>query len=239
MFPESRLCFHADSSWFQSWSQNMDYGDRHQIGGAGNEKRNHVAAGPLQNIAHDFGDEHPADRARHSPYPDDRGHSSRRKQIGSQSEKIRGEALMSRGGETNQQDRRPQSGHAISVHDGDDADRAQEHGDLATCVHGTPPPDQERRQPSSSDAASQAKPSEPIMTKVQRHPSWSVIHGTNSPGRITPTFVPALNIPVASARSFAGNHSATALMLAGNTPASPKPSADRAMRKLESELPSA
>src|SRR6266700_7546140 len=153
MFPDSRLGFHADSSWFQPWGQNMVYGYRHQIGGAGNEKRNHVAAGPLQNIAHDFGDEHSADRARHSTYPDDRGHSSRRKQIRSQSEKIRGEALMSRGSKTNQQDRRPQSGHTISVRDGDDADRAQKHGNLATCVHGNSPPDQERRQPSSRDAA--------------------------------------------------------------------------------------
>src|SRR5260370_42237852 len=84
MFPDSRLGFHADSSWFQPWGQNMDYGDRHHIGRAGNEKWNHVAAGPLQNIAHDFGDEHPADRARHSAYPDDRSHSSLRKPIESQ-----------------------------------------------------------------------------------------------------------------------------------------------------------
>ena len=47
---------------------------------------------------------------------------------------------------------------------------------------------------------------------------------------MAPIFVPALKIPVANARSFLGNHSATALMLAGNTPASPKPSANRAAR---------
>ena len=41
-------------------------------------------------------------------------------------------------------------------------------------------------------------------------------------------FVPELKIPVASARSFWGNHSATVLIDAGKLPASPKPSAKRA-----------
>ena len=54
---------------------------------------------------------------------------------------------------------------------------------------------------------------------------------------MAPTFAPALNIPVASARSFFGNHSATVLILAGKIPDSPKPSADRAIRKLVKELP--
>jgi len=36
-------------------------------------------------------------------------------------------------------------------------------------------------------------------------------------------FVPELKIPVASARSFFGNHSATALIEAGKFPASPRP----------------
>lgn len=56
---------------------------------------------------------------------------------------------------------------------------------------------------------------------------------------MAPTFVPALKIPVASARSFLGNHSATVLMLAGKTPDSPKPNADRAITKLVKELPMA
>ena len=43
-----------------------------------------------------------------------------------------------------------------------------------------------------------------------------------------PTFVPELKIPVASARSRFGNHSATALIEAGKLPASPSPSANRA-----------
>ena len=46
-------------------------------------------------------------------------------------------------------------------------------------------------------------------------------------------------MPVASARSRLGNHSATVLMLAGKTPASPIPSADRAKMKLSSERPAA
>ena len=56
---------------------------------------------------------------------------------------------------------------------------------------------------------------------------------------MAPIFVPALKIPVASARSFLGNHSATVLMLAGKTPDSPKPNADRATIKLVKELPKA
>ncbi len=40
-------------------------------------------------------------------------------------------------------------------------------------------------------------------------------------------FVPALKIPVASARSSAGNHSATALVHAGKLAASVKPSTTR------------
>ncbi len=52
---------------------------------------------------------------------------------------------------------------------------------------------------------------------------------------IAPTFVPALKMPVAKARSFFGNHSETALRLAGKTPASPKPSAARAAPKPATE----
>src|SRR5262245_31189146 len=55
------------------------------------------------------------------------------------------------------------------------------------------------------------------------------IHGTTSGLHSAPTFVPELKIPVASDRSFLGNHSATVLIDAGNAPASPIPSANRAM----------
>src|ERR1700723_2095239 len=82
-----------------------------------------------------------------------------------------------------------------------------------------------------------ANPSEPVITKAQRHPRWMTIHGTNKGVRIAPTLVPALKIPVAKARSFQGNHSATVLMLAGNTPDSPNPNADLAIMKLNRELP--
>jgi hypothetical protein len=55
-----------------------------------------------------------------------------------------------------------------------------------------------------------------------------VSQGTLTAATKTPTFVPALKIPVASARSFFGNHSATVLMQAGKLPASPNPSANLA-----------
>src|SRR5215475_13543218 len=53
------------------------------------------------------------------------------------------------------------------------------------------------------------------------------IHGTIAGATTAPTLVPALKIPVARARSFFGNHSATVLMEAGKLPASPSPSANR------------
>src|SRR5260370_422900 len=53
MIPDSCLRCSTNPSWLHSGSENMDHRERHQIGGASNEKRNHVASGPLQDIAHD------------------------------------------------------------------------------------------------------------------------------------------------------------------------------------------
>ena len=47
-----------------------------------------------------------------------------------------------------------------------------------------------------------------------------------------PMFAPELNIPVASARSFLGNHSATVFIAAGKFPASPRPNKPRINAKL-------
>ena len=62
-----------------------------------------------------------------------------------------------------------------------------------------------------------------------------VIHGTTSGVASAPTFVPELKMPVASARSRFGNHSATTLIAAGKFPASPSPSANRAKMKPATE----
>src|SRR2546422_5160039 len=131
----------------------MNCGTPHQKQETENEKRNHVTPLPLKNRANVFGDNHPANPTRHSTYPDDGSDHSRWKQIRSQRVKICGETLMACRSETNQQHRRPQSGHAVSKHDGKNADRAHEHGDLASCVYGNSPLDQERRKPSSGYAA--------------------------------------------------------------------------------------
>src|SRR5713226_4327135 len=88
---------------------------------------------------------------------------------------------------------------------------------------------------SKSQNTSQTNPSAPVSRKAERQPQCSAIHGTTSGVMMAPAFVPALKIPVASARSFLGNHSATHLMLAGKTPASPNPKAKRAAIKVESE----
>src|SRR5438270_8834283 len=79
---------------------------------------------------------------------------------------------------------------------------------------------------------SQTNPRAPVKRKVERQPQREAIHGARSGVTMAPTLVPALKMPVAKARSFFGNHSATDLMLAGKTPASPKPKAERAAAKL-------
>src|SRR5450432_223156 len=86
---------------------------------------------------------------------------------------------------------------------------------------------------------SQINPSAPVIRNAQRHPQRTVIHGTVRGVMMAPALVPALKMPVASARSFLGNHSATVLMLAGKTPASQKPSEERATTKLVKEWPKA
>ena len=54
---------------------------------------------------------------------------------------------------------------------------------------------------------------------------------TTTPETMTPTLVPELKRPVASARSFCGNHMATALIEAGKLAASARPSTKRTTMK--------
>src|ERR1700731_17409 len=60
------LGFSVDLGWLQPGSQNMDYGESHQIGGTGNKEWNLIAPSPLKHVAHDGGDEQPPDRTRHA-----------------------------------------------------------------------------------------------------------------------------------------------------------------------------
>ena len=83
----------------------------------------------------------------------------------------------------------------------------------------------------SHHAASHANPSAPVITNAHGHPNRTVIHGTVSGVTSAPTFVPALNNPVANARSRRGNHSATVLIAPGKLPDSPSPRANRAAMK--------
>src|ERR1043166_6217762 len=84
---------------------------------------------------------------------------------------------------------------------------------------------------SGHQSSSQRKPSAPVATNGAGHPNASVIHGTTSGVTTAPMFVPELKMPVASARSFLGNHSATVLIAAGKLPASPLPRNARATPK--------
>src|SRR5262249_2525153 len=77
-------------------------------------------------------------------------------------------------------------------------------------------------------AMTQKNPNAPVAMNAHLHPYAIVIHGTTSGATTAPILVPELKRPVASARSFFGNHSATALIDAGKLPDSPKPRANRA-----------
>ena len=71
----------------------------------------------------------------------------------------------------------------------------------------------------------------PATTNAERQPQVAAIQGTNAGAITAPTLAPELKSAVASARSFLGNQSATALMADGKLPPSPSPSATRAAQE--------
>ena len=81
---------------------------------------------------------------------------------------------------------------------------------------------------SQNQNISQIKPAAPVNIKASCQPQVKAIHGTTNGAITAPTFVPALNIPVANALSFFGNHSATVFIAAGKFPASKKPNTNLA-----------
>jgi len=83
----------------------------------------------------------------------------------------------------------------------------------------------------SHHAMSQMNPSDPVAMNAAGHPNVTVSHGTTAGDATAPTFAPALNIPVASARSRLGNHSVIALIAAGKFPDSASPRKPRATPK--------
>jgi len=72
---------------------------------------------------------------------------------------------------------------------------------------------------------SQISASPLVKRKAGRQPKRTVIQGIASGATSAPILVPLLNIPVASARSFCGNQSATVRRAAGKLADSPRPSA--------------
>ena len=90
----------------------------------------------------------------------------------------------------------------------------------------------------------------PVARNADCHPKRTVIQGTTSGAIVAPMFAPELKMPVASARSFFGNHSATVLIAAGKLPDSPSPrrnveipktqyrslARDRSLAKLQSPM---
>src|ERR1039457_1827454 len=69
----------------------------------------------------------------------------------------------------------------------------------------------------------------PAATKQDCQPNRYAIHGMMAGAISAPALVPALKMLVANARSRFGNQSATALIAEGKLPASPRPSAERAV----------
>ena len=83
-----------------------------------------------------------------------------------------------------------------------------------------PPRDTRGCRSGGRTTATTRQPEEPERAGRDERPGQPkriVIHGTTSGVTIAPTFVPALKMPVASARSRRGNHSATVLIDAGET----------------------
>src|SRR6478672_11963343 len=83
----------------------------------------------------------------------------------------------------------------------------------------------------SSHATSHPNPSSPVRMNAQYQPNCTVINGTVIGVITAPMLVPALNTPVANARSLRGNHSATVFIAAGKLPDSPSPSTKRTTMK--------
>jgi hypothetical protein len=69
----------------------------------------------------------------------------------------------------------------------------------------------------------QMKPIAPVMINAACQFQVTTMAGIARGATIAPTLVPELNIPVARALSFFGNHSATVFMAAGKFPASLTP----------------
>src|SRR5882724_10557704 len=74
--------------------QKVNEEERDEVGAAGHQERDHVAAGPLQGVTDNFGDEHAADGAGHAADADHGAYCARGKHIGGQRIEIGGEALM-------------------------------------------------------------------------------------------------------------------------------------------------
>jgi hypothetical protein len=81
---------------------------------------------------------------------------------------------------------------------------------------------------SHTQNATQMNPTAPVAINAPCHPHRDASHGTIIGHVTAPTVLPALNSPVARARSCTGNHSATVLTAAGNLPPSVRPSQARA-----------
>ena len=73
----------------------------------------------------------------------------------------------------------------------------------------------------------------PTARNAAGHPKRSSSHATSGGASMAPKAEPLLKMPLASARSRSGNHSATTLTPPGQLPASPIPSRNRNAPRLQ------
>src|SRR4051794_22928198 len=73
------------------------------------------------------------------------------------------------------------------------------------------------------------------MKAARQPPRAPTIKGTRRGAKMAPIFEPVLKMPVATERSFGGNHSVTTRMAAGKFPDSPRPKAKRAPQNAPTE----
>src|SRR6267154_4211140 len=104
--------------------QKVNEEERDEVCAAGHQEWDHVAAGPLQGVTDDFGDEHAADGAGHAADADHGAYGARGKHVGGQRVEICGEALVGGGGETDYEDRGPEAFDFVGKNYGRDAECA-------------------------------------------------------------------------------------------------------------------
>src|SRR5271157_1286881 len=124
-----------------------------KIGETSDQEWNEITVRPLQNVPHDFRDQHSPDRSRHTADSYHRTNSAPGEKVRGYGEEICGKTLMGCGGQADEQNRLPQQRGAVGKHDRHDTDRTDKQGEFAGKIDCKPTLDEERGKPATSDTA--------------------------------------------------------------------------------------